>query len=129
VARLLLPRQTETLAQFLERALDKRKMSVNKLASQAGTGKRQVRRWKAGGKGGTKSLTARNAAKLGNALDADFTPFIRRYERHRDRDTKLEQEVAELRSKVEALQKQVSALRKELRRSQNNRRAAPASPP
>lgn len=109
VARLLAPRQGETLAVFLERALEERGLAVNALArklaeldgSSEKTWQRSLRRWTSGP---TASISEENGAALAVALSADFTSF------HRGGTVQVRNLLTQMLEQIEDLKDRVKAL-------------------
>lgn len=73
----LRPRDTETLAEFFERAMKTRRTNAHRLAHEIDGSdlERTFRRWLSGE---SKTMLLSSALSIGRALDADFMPFTRR---------------------------------------------------
>lgn len=110
MARRLSPNQHETLAQFLDRAIDERGSSVNEVARVL-SGKtegreftnweRKLRRW---GSGIQFAVDEAGAIEVGEVLNADFVPFIRGRHSQVDLLTEALERIDDLDSRLQALE-------------------------
>lgn len=109
VARPLVPRQGETLAQFLDRVMEERGRSLNNVARDlAGrdgkdekTWQRTLRRWTSGSTAGT--IDPANATTVGLELRADLSGYVSNPETVRDILTQVVERLDSLEQRVAAL--------------------------
>lgn len=109
MARRVSPEAGETLAAFLNRLLELRKMSANELARRLAANDdrseksttRTVRRWVAGK---TSSISQDNATALEAVLTADFARFVSSRGEVRDLLTEALSRLGDLEKRVEALE-------------------------
>lgn len=108
MARKSKPRQGETLAVYLDRLVKDGPGSINALSRQlaaidgatAKTWERTLRRWTAGD---VAAISEENAAVVGEALNADFSAYVRGGNAVKDQLTRALQ-------RIEALEKRLTAL-------------------
>jgi hypothetical protein len=76
VAPVMSPAADDSLGAFLMKVMKEREVSVPELAKRlGGTDQRTIKRWRKS----KSTILSRSARALTDALDADFSPFVRSY--------------------------------------------------